>query len=134
MTDTELLQKAKEAMENAYAPYSGFKVGAALLCEDGGVFTGCNVENASYGLTNCAERTALFKAVSEGVRSFTAIAIVGGMGGSCTDYAYPCGACRQALSEFCGAAFRVILGKDNGETKVTTLGALLPGAFKLAQE
>ena len=134
MTDTELLQKAKEAMENAYAPYSGFKVGAALLCEDGGVFTGCNVENASYGLTNCAERTALFKAVSEGVRSFTAIAIVGGMGGSCTDYAYPCGACRQALSEFCGADFRVVLGKDDSETAVMTLGALFPGAFKLAQE
>lgn len=134
MTDFELLRQAKQATENAYAPYSGYKVGAALLCEDGSVYTGCNIENASFGVTNCAERTALFKAVSDGKRRFTAIAVVGGRDGICSDYAAPCGVCRQALSEFGGADFRVILGKDDGEIKVTTLGALLPGAFRLAQE
>lgn len=134
MTDTALLQAAKEAMKQAYAPYSGYQVGAALLCEDGSVYTGCNIENASFGVTNCAERTALFKAVSEGKRRFTAIAVIGGKGGVCADYAFPCGVCRQALSEFCGEEFRVVLGKDGGEAKVTTLGELLPGAFRLASE
>lgn len=131
MTDYELIQKAKEAMQNAYAPYSGFRVGAALLCADGSVYTGCNVENASLGLTICAERTALFKAVSEGKRRFTSIAVVGGKGGVCSDYALPCGACRQALSEFCGADFRVILGKEDSAAQTAALGELLPGAFRL---
>ncbi len=134
MTDQALLQQAKEAMQRAHAPYSGYKVGAALLCADGSVYLGCNIENASYSLTNCAERTALFTAVAAGQRSFVALAVVGGQGGVINDFAYPCGACRQALSEFCGADFRVILGKDGGETKVTTLGELLPGAFRLASE
>ena len=132
MTDIELLQQAKQAMEYAYAPYSGYKVGAALLCADGSVYSGCNIENASYSLTSCAERTALFTAVAAGQRSFVSLAVVGGQNGILRDFAYPCGACRQALSEFCGADFRVILGKDGGETKVTTLGELLPGAFRLA--
>ena len=134
MTDIELLQQAKKAMQNAHAPYSGYKVGAALLCEDGSVFLGCNIENASYSLTNCAERTALFTAIAADKRNFASLAVVGGQNGILRDFAYPCGACRQALSEFCGADFRVILGKDDGETKVTTLGELLPGAFRLAQE
>ena len=134
MTDNELLQQAKQAMQHAYAPYSGYKVGAALLCADGSVYLGCNIENASYSLTSCAERTALFTAVAAGQRSFVSLAVVGGQDGDLRDFAYPCGACRQALSEFCGADFRVILGKDGGETKVTTLGELLPSAFKLAQE
>ena len=134
MTDTELLQAAKDAMQNAYAPYSGFSVGAALLTADGRVFTGCNIENASFSLTACAERTALFKAVSEGCRRFSAIAVVGGRNGKCDSFATPCGACRQALSEFCGEAFRVVLGADGGRMTVTTLGALLPGAFHLNQQ
>ena len=131
MNDHSLIQAAKCAMEHAWAPYSGFKVGAALLAEDGRVFTGCNIENASFSVTACAERTALCKAVSEGCRSFTALAVVGGKGGVCTDFAYPCGACRQALSEFCGEDFRVLLWKDDGMIEATTLGALLPGSFRL---
>lgn len=130
MTDTQLLEMAKAAMRQAYAPYSGFSVGAALLCEDGTVFTGCNIENASFGATNCAERTALFKAVSEGRRRFTALAVVGGKGGVCSEYVTPCGICRQALSEFCSDAFRIILGTDDGQVQVTTLGHLQPEAFR----
>lgn len=131
MTDTQLLEMAKAAMKQAYAPYSGFSVGAALLCEDGTVFTGCNIENASFGATNCAERTALFKAVSEGRRRFTALAVVGGKGGVCSNYTIPCGICRQALSEFCGDSLRIILGRDDGQIRVTTLGRLLPEAFRI---
>ena len=129
MTDAQLLKLAKEAMKNAYAPYSGYKVGAALLCADGSVYTGCNVENASFGVTNCAERTALFKAVSEGCRKFQAIAVTGGKNGLCTDYTMPCGVCRQALSEFCNPDFRIILGTDDGRIRTTTLQDLMPGAF-----
>ena len=110
MTDVELLQYAVEAREMAYAPYSGFRVGAALLGTSGKLYKGCNVENAAYSPTNCAERTALFKAVSEGEREFTAIAIVGGMGETINDFCAPCGVCRQALAEFCGPNFRVVLG------------------------
>ena len=131
MTDNQLLQAAKDAMQNAYAPYSDYRVGAALLCEDGTIYTGCNIENASFGVTNCAERTALFKAVSEGRRTFTAIAVVGGKDGICTDFAMPCGACRQALSEFCDGTFRIVLGTDDGQVQVYTLAELLPGAFRL---
>lgn len=126
--DAALCRAAAEAAKLAYAPHSGYRVGAALLAADGRVFTGCNVENASYGLTNCAERTALFKAVSEGVRNFKAIAIAGG-----TDSpAYPCGACRQALAEFCGPETPVICCTLDGKVAGSfTLGGLLPQTFAL---
>ena len=126
--DAALCYAAAEAAKLAYAPHSGYRVGAALLAADGRVFTGCNVENASYGLTNCAERTALFKAVSEGARKFKAIAIAGG-----TDSpAYPCGACRQALAEFCGPETPVICCTLDGKVAGRfTLGGLLPQTFAL---
>lgn len=110
MTDRELLQYAVEAREMAYAPYSGFRVGAALVGKSGKIYKGCNVENAAYSPTNCAERTAIFKAVSEGEREFTAIAIVGGMDETIADFCAPCGVCRQVLAEFCDPDFRVVLG------------------------
>jgi cytidine deaminase len=123
-----LMESARAARAHAYAPYSRFPVGAALLAEDGTVFTGCNVENASYGLTNCAERTAIFKAVSEGRTSFRAIAVVGPQDDlPCA----PCGACRQVLHEF-GAEMLLITPagpQDPGGVVTTTVGALLPGAF-----
>ncbi len=131
MTNQQLLAKAKSAMQNAYAPYSGFLVGAALLCADGTIYTGCNIENASFSVTNCAERTALFKAISDGKRQFCAIAVVGGHGGVCSDFATPCGVCRQAFSEFCDNDLRIILGTDDGRIKEYTLGALLPDTFAL---
>lgn len=123
MKPEDLLQLAAEARKSAYAPYSKFQVGAALLSENGEVFTGCNVENASYGLSNCAERTAVFKAVSEGVKQFTAIAIAVPGGGS------PCGACRQVLNEF-NPGIIVYLGDENGQlVRETSIDALLPDAF-----
>ena len=123
MTSSELLQLAVEASRKAYAPYSKFHVGAALLAENGDIFTGCNVENASYGLTICAERVAIFKAVSEGVRSFTAIAISVPGGGA------PCGACRQVMNEF-SPKLAIIMGDQTGEImRETTLDILLPDAF-----
>ncbi len=122
------MERAITAREMAYAPYSGFRVGAALLGKSGKVYTGCNVENAGYSPTNCAERTALFKAVSEGEREFLAIAIVGGRYETIADLCAPCGVCRQALAEFCDKDFRIILG--NGERlQVRTLEELLPLAF-----
>lgn len=122
--ERELISKAVGARERAYAPYSGFKVGAALLSRDGRIFTGCNVENASYGLTVCAERVALFKAVSEGAREFEAIAIACGKG-PCS----PCGACRQVLFEF-APDLRVIMTDAEGkEIKVAKLSELLPEGF-----
>lgn len=130
MTDLELMNLAIEARKNAYAPYSGFSVGAALLTANGKVFTGCNIENAAYSPTNCAERTAFFKAVSEGERSFIAIAIAGGKGETPDKFCAPCGVCRQVMAEFCNADFRVILG--NGERRsVYTLCDLLPLSFSL---
>ncbi len=120
----ELMEKAIKARENAYVPYSKFPVGAALLTEDGKVYTGVNVENASFGITNCAERTALFKAVSEGDRKFKAIAVVGDTEGPVA----PCGACRQALAEF-DPNLTLILGNLKGDTMVISLKELLPGAF-----
>ena len=123
-----LAREARKAARLAYAPYSRFKVGAALLAEDGRVFTGCNVENASYGLTNCAERTAVFKAVSEGARRFTALAIAGGEG----EAAMPCGACRQVLAEFCPPEMPVrCVTLDGKSVRDFTLGELLPGVFRL---
>ena len=131
MTNKELINAALLAQANAYAPYSGFKVGAALLCEDGEVFTGANVENSSFGLTNCAERSALFAAVSAGKRAFKAIAIVGGKDGNVSDFCPPCGACRQALAEFSPKGdLQVILFNGQAE-KALPLSALLPESFSL---
>lgn len=114
----------------AYAPYSGYHVGAALLGEDGRIYQGGNIENASYGATNCAERTAIFKAVSEGVKVFRAIAIVGGLAGKePADYAYPCGICRQVMSEFAQKEFLVIVAKSTEDYKLFTLEELLPAGF-----
>lgn len=128
MTKEQLVEKAKEAMQVAYAPYSEYKVGAALLCEDGSVYTGCNVENASYGATNCAERTAIFKAVSEGKRKFSAIAICGGKDGSIKGEFPPCGICRQVMREFCEEEFKIHLLGDK-TIKTYTLEELLPVSF-----
>ena len=131
MTDKELVELAVKARKNSYSPYSGYRVGAALLCADGEVFLGANVENASYSLTNCAERTALFAAVAAGKREFEAIAIVGGGGEEISDFCAPCGACRQALAEFSkGGSLRVILSNGSGKRNFT-LADLLPEAFAL---
>lgn len=120
-----LVSKALEGRKNAYVPYSKFKVGAAVLTEDGKVYTGCNIENASYGATNCAERTAIFKAVSEGYTTIKAIAIVGIE----NEYTYPCGICRQVIAEFGSEDIEIILGKNENEYIVKTLDEILPGAF-----
>ena len=127
MTDKELLELAIKARELAYAPYSNHKVGAALLGKSGKIYTGCNVENAAYSPTNCAERTAVFKAVSEGEREFTAIAIVGGVG-ELSPICAPCGVCRQVLAEFCDGDLRIVLGTPEA-IKVTTLAEVLPYSF-----
>lgn len=126
-SDYELINKAEEACEKAYAPYSEFRVGAALLSSDGRIFTGCNVENASYGAAICAERTAAVKAVSEGALKFSAVAIVSSEGG----LTFPCGICRQFLYEFAEDDFRVILKDENGHICVYKLSELLPHGFKL---
>lgn len=132
MTDQELVKKALEARTFSYAPYSKFRVGAALETEDGQVFTGCNVENAAYTPSNCAERTAFFKAVSEGKRKFTKIAIAGGYeeGMEVSGYAAPCGVCRQVMMEFCEPSkFRILVGKSQEDYKEYTLEQLLPEGF-----
>lgn len=128
MTDKELILLAVQARKASYSPYSGFKVGAALLGKSGEVYLGCNIENAAYTPTNCAERTAVFKAVSEGEREFVAIAIVGGKGDEPSELCAPCGVCRQVLAEFCDEDFRVILGTPD-EIKAYTFGELLPLSF-----
>jgi cytidine deaminase len=129
MDRNELVKLALEARENSYSPYSHFRVGAALLSADGRVFTGCNIENAAYSPTICAERTAVVKAVSEGIKDFTAIAVVGGEG-EIKDFCTPCGVCRQVLSEFCKSDFEI--HTCNGkEIKTYTLGELLPESFRL---
>jgi len=130
MKHPELLNAARDAAQKAYAPYSNYKVGAALLCADGTVFTGCNVENASYGLTNCAERTAVFSAIASGHRrDFVAMAIVA----DGDSMPYPCGACRQVLSEFCREEFSVYIAKASAleAYEVVCLEALLPNRFNL---
>lgn len=128
MTDKELINKAVKALDNVYSPYSGFKVGAALLAGDGRVFVGCNIENAAYPAGICAERTAIGNAVSAGAREFIKIAIVGGKNGEITDYCPPCGICRQVLSELCGEDLEILL--YNGKTvKGYRLGELLPFGF-----
>ena len=126
MDNAQLIKLAQEAAKKAYAPYSDFKVGAALLCKSGNVYTGCNVENSSYGASNCAERTAVFKAVSEGERDFVKIAIVSEKGG----LTFPCGICRQVLSEFMPNG-NIVLYSDEQGIKEFTLNELLPYAFKL---
>ena len=123
-----LLRAAMQARAFSYSPYSKFQVGAALLASDGKIYTGCNIENAGYSPTNCAERTAVFKAVSEGMREFTAIAVVGGLGDTLDAACTPCGVCRQVLAEFCEPDMPVILGTPE-EMRVLTLGELLPFAF-----
>ncbi len=123
-----LLETAKKARKNAYAPYSDYHVSAAILAKNGKVYIGCNVENASFGATNCAERTALFSAISDGVRQFEAIAVAGGLGDTLDESILPCGICCQVLSEFCGKDFPVILTKDDSY-RILTLGELFPHAF-----
>lgn len=126
MDNQELIKAAMEAKEHAYVPYSHFRVGAALLARDGRVFQGCNIENAGYTPTNCAERTAFFKAVYEGVRDFEAIAV----NGDADDYLYPCGVCRQVMAEFCDPkTFRILVSNKNGAYLEYTLEQIFPGAF-----
>ena len=125
MDYTNLIRSAIKAKELAYVPYSGFRVGAALLAKDGRIFTGCNIENAAYSPTICAERTAVAKAVSEGCRDFTAIAVTGDAG----DYLTPCGVCRQVIREFCPDDFPIVLTTDGTKLYETTLAELLPLSF-----
>lgn len=127
----KLIRKAVEMLNFSYAPYSNFHVGAALLTSEGEIFTGCNIENAAYGPTNCAERTAVFKAVSEGKKNFVAIAIAGGKNGKIEGFCPPCGVCRQVLAEFCKKDFEIILAKSTDEYKIMTLEQLLPESFSL---
>ena len=126
----KLIDTAIKQLDFSYTPYSGFKVGAALLTKKREIYTGCNIENASYTPTNCAERTAIFKAVSEGVRDFQAICIVGGKDGVLTEYAAPCGVCRQVMMEFCDPeTFQIILAVDKEKYDIFTLNELLPLGF-----
>ena len=125
MEDQELVELARKAREFSYSPYSKFKVGAALVTHEGKVYSGCNIENASFGITNCAERTAIFKAVSEGAREIDTIAIIADSDGPCS----PCGACRQAMAEF--KVKRVIMANLKGEVKAVSLAELLPYSFAL---
>ncbi len=129
MTDQQLAELSIEAMGKSYAPYSGYNVGAALLSKGGRVFTGCNIENASYTPTVCAERTAFFKAVSEGVREFEKIAVCGGKNGKIEGAFPPCGVCRQVMAEFCARDFEILVVKSAEEFDVYRLDALLPLAF-----
>ena len=128
MTDAELMAAAAAAREKSYSPYSHFRVGAALLTKQGKLYTGCNIENAAYPATVCAERTAFFKAVSEGEREFSALAIVGGKEGETAPFCAPCGVCRQVMAEFCSRDFKVLLG-DPTHFEAYTLDMLLPFSF-----
>ncbi|MCG7336409.1 cytidine deaminase [Sporosarcina sp. ACRSM] len=125
MEKNKLMEESKKAREKAYVPYSKFPVGAALLAEDGTVYRGCNIENSAYSMTNCAERTAFFKAVSEGVHTFKALAVVADTEGPVS----PCGACRQVIAEFCDRQMPVYLTNLKGDVLETTVAELLPGAF-----
>lgn len=131
MTKQELCTLAIKSMNNAYSPYSGYKVGAALLCDNGKVFTGCNVENSSYGATVCAERTAIFKAVSEGERDFSMLAVAGGTENELSDKFLPCGICRQVMAEFCKPDFIILVVTGQNTYKEFTLSELFPNAFLL---
>lgn len=128
MTDKELMVAANEARKFAYTPYSHFKVGAALLTKSGKLYTGCNIENSSYTPTVCAERTAVFKAVSEGESDFAVIAVVGGKDENPLEFCSPCGVCRQVLAEFCGADFRILLGNPE-KFQSYTVDEILPFSF-----
>ena len=130
MKPENLIEYAMDAMDRAYAPYSGYKVGAALLCADGAVYQGCNIENASFSPTICAERTAFAKAVSEGERDFVAIAVCGGKDGKIEGLFPPCGVCRQVMAEFCKADFKIYLAKPEGFEE-RTLAQLLPDSFSI---
>lgn len=130
--EKELVQAALAAREKAYAPYSGFLVGAALLAENGKIYPGCNVENAAFGPSNCAERTAVFSAVCDGQRHFRMLAVAGGKAGEPLAACFPCGVCRQVLSEFCGPDFPVlVVSSDDGAYQTYTLQELLPCHFTL---
>jgi cytidine deaminase len=131
MNNSELIKLALEARKFSYSPYSGFSVGAALLCADGTVYTGCNIENSAFSPTVCAERTAFFKAVSEGEKKFVKIAVVGGKSDDefPENYCPPCGVCRQVMKEFCSEDFEIIIAKNTDEYKVMTLAELLPESF-----
>lgn len=130
MKQQELINAAKKAMERSYAPYSHFNVGAALLCKNGKVYLGANVENSSFSLCSCAERNAFFRAVSEGEREFEAIAVVGGKNKEIEKFCPPCGACRQVMTEFCGEDFEIILS-DLKTAKIFKLGDIMPLGFSL---
>ena len=130
MEPKELIARAIAAMDRAYVPYSGYRVGAALLCTDGKVYEGCNIENGSYGATNCAERTAFFRAVFDGEREFTAIAVCGGKDGIIRDYFPPCGICRQVMREFCEDDFRIYMVGKDGVYLERTLNEILPDSFR----
>lgn len=131
MNNSELIKLSLEARKFSYSPYSGFSVGAALLCNDGSVFTGCNIENSAFSPTNCAERTAFFKAVSEGKKDFLKIAVVGGesLKEIPDNYCPPCGICRQVMKEFCSSDFEIIIAKTPDDYKVMTLSEILPLSF-----
>ena len=132
MTAEELVGMAKEAMTHAYAPYSGYKVGAALLCGDGSVYCGCNIENAAYTPTICAERSAIFKAVSDGHRDFVSIAVCGGANGVITGPFPPCGVCRQVMREFCKEDFVIYMVNEKGY-EAHTLAEILPFSFSSSE-
>ncbi len=130
MTDKELVLKAQEAMNNSYSPYSQFKVGAALLTENGKVYTGCNIENVAFGPSICAERVAFFKAISEGEKNFSKIAVVGGKNGIISSATPPCGVCRQVMREFCSDDFEILIVKETENYDKVLLKDLLPYSFK----
>ena len=133
VTPEQLVREALEAMHFAYVPYSGFTVGAALLTKSGKVYRGCNIENAAYGPSNCAERTAIFKAVSEGEREFAAIAVVGGKDGVIEDVFPPCGVCRQVMQEFCGPDFMIYMGRADDSFVAVRLEDFLPYGFSASK-
>lgn len=124
-----LCQKAIDMRSESYAPYSDFLVGSAILLKDGSIYTGCNIENSAFGPSICAERTAIFKAVSEGKKDFAAIAIAGGKRDGELQYCAPCGVCRQVMREFCESSFKIYLAKSKDDYKEFTLGELLPESF-----
>lgn len=128
---TDMIRHALAARNHAYAPYSDFLVGACVMTSDGNYYTGCNIENASYGATNCAERTAIFKAVSEGHTVIKAVAIIGGMRNEITDYTYPCGICRQVIAEFASKDCEIIAAKNTEDYKVFKLEEIIPHTFTL---
>lgn len=130
MTDKELVLKAIESMKNSYSPYSNFRVGASLLTESGKVYTGCNIENVAFGPTVCAERVAFFKAISEGEKNFSKIAVVGGKDGIISSSTPPCGVCRQVMREFCNDNFEILIVRENKNYEKVLLKDLLPNSFK----